>query len=51
MEWVVSVGEGRNTSMLLQEFERRFTQLLALDQIVLDMSKVLLFIKSVDPLH
>ena len=51
MEWLESPGKGRNTSVLLQEFERRFTQLLALDQIVLDMSKVLLFIKSVDPLH
>ena len=51
MEWVVSVGEGRNTSMLLQEFERRFTRLSALDQTVLDTSKVLLFINSVDPLY
>ena len=45
MEWVESPGKGRNTSTLLQ-----FARLWALDRIVLDTSKVLLFIKSVDPL-
>ena len=50
MEWIGSPEKGRNTSVLLQEFEKRFTWLLALDQTVLDTSKVLLFINSVDAL-
>ena len=36
--------------MLLQEFKKRFVRLSALNRIVLDKSKVLLFIKSIDPL-
>ena len=49
MEWVELPGKGRNTSMLLQELEKRFARLLVLDRTVVDTSKVL-FIKSVDPL-
>ena len=48
MEWDESPWKGRNTTTLLQEFETRFARLSALDQIVLDTSKVLLFTKSVD---
>ena len=48
MEWVESLGKGRNTTTLLQEFEMRFARLSALDRTVLDTSKVLVFIKSVD---
>ena len=48
MEWVELPGKGRNTTTLLQEFERRFARLSALDRTVLDTSKVLLFIKAVD---
>ena len=40
--------KGRNASVLLREFEERFARLSALDRIVLDTSRVLLFIKSVD---
>ena len=36
--------------MILHEFEKRFTRLLTLDRVVLDTSKVLLFIKSVETL-
>ena len=50
MAWVESPGKGRNTSVLLQEFEQRFARLSALDRIVLDMSRVLLFVKSVHAL-
>ena len=49
MEWVELPRKGRNTSALLKEFEKRFARLSTLDRIVIDMSKVLLFIKSVDP--
>ena len=35
---------------LLHEVERRFARLLALDRTVLDTSRVLLFVKSVDAL-
>ena len=48
MEWVESPRKRRNTKDLLQEFGTRFTRLSVLDQIVLDTSKVLLLIKSVD---
>ena len=34
--------------MLLLEFEERFTHLSSLDRTVLDMSPILLFVKSVD---
>ena len=51
MEWVKSPRKGRNTSTLLQEFRKRFARLLALDRTVLDTSRVLLFIKSVDVLN
>ena len=50
MEWVESLDNGTNTLALLQEFEKRFERLLMLDQTMLDTSKVLLFIKSVDAL-
>ena len=48
MEWVETPEKGRNASVLLREFEDRFARLSALDQIVLDTSRVLLFIKFVD---
>ena len=47
MEWVDLRGKGRSTSVLLQEFEKRFACLYTLDRTVIDMSKVLLFIKLV----
>ena len=50
MEWIESPGKGRNTSALLQEFEKRFARLSALDWTVLDTSHVLLFVKSVNVL-
>ena len=40
--------KGKNALVLLQEFEERFTCLLALDRTVLDTSRVLLFVKPVD---
>ena len=49
MDWLEGTNKW-NTSVLLQEFEKRFTWLSTLDRTVLDTSKVLLFIKSVDPL-
>ena len=48
LEWVETLGKRRNASELLQEFKKRFARLLALDRIVLDTSRVLLFIKYVD---
>ena len=51
MNWVESPGKDRNTSELLQEFERRFSRLSALDRTVLDTSRMLFFIKSVDALY
>ena len=51
MEWVKSSGKGRNTSALLQEFEKQFARLSALDRTVPDTSRVLLFVKSVNALH
>ena len=50
MEWVETPGKARNTSVLLQEFEKRFDRLLALDRTVLNTSRVLLFVKAVDAL-
>ena len=50
MKWVELPGKGRNTTSLLQEFEKQFTQLSALDRTMLDTSKVLLFNKSIDSL-
>ena len=47
MVWVESPGKGRNTSALLQEFEKRFTRLSTLDRTVLDTSQVLMFVRSV----
>ena len=38
----------RNASVLLWEFEERFARLSTLDRTVLDTSRVLLFVKSVD---
>ena len=51
MDWVDSSGEGQNGSALLQEFESWFARLSTLDRIMLDMSKVLLFVKSFDLLN
>jgi hypothetical protein len=48
MEWVETPGKGRSASALLREFEERFARLSALDRTVLDTSRVLLFVKSVD---
>jgi hypothetical protein len=48
MEWVETPGKGRSASALLREFEDRFARLSALDRTVLDTSRVLLFVKSVD---
>ena len=48
MKWVETPEKGRNASMLLREFEERFTRLLTLDRTVLDTSWVLLFVKVVD---
>jgi hypothetical protein len=48
MEWVESPGKGRNASVLLRDFEERFAPLSTLDRTVLDTSRVLLFVKSVD---
>ena len=48
MEWVETPEKGRNASVLLREFEECFARLSALDQTVLDTSRVLLFIKYVD---
>ena len=48
MEWVETPEKGRNTSVLHREFEERYPRLSALDRTVLDTSRVLLFVKSVD---
>ena len=48
MEWVESPNKGRNALVLLREFEERFARLSALDRTVMDISRVLLFVKSVD---
>ena len=46
IEWVETPGKGRNSSVLLWEFEERFARLSALDRTVLDTSRVLLFVKA-----
>ena len=48
MEWVKLTGKGRNTRLLLQELEKHFARLSALDKTVLDMSKVMWFLKAVN---
>ena len=48
MEWVETTEKGRNASVLPWEFEECFERLSALDRTVLDTSRVLLFVKSVD---
>ena len=48
MEWVETPDKGRNASVLLWEFEERFARLSVLDRTILDTSRVLLFVKSVD---
>ena len=48
MKWVETSEKGRNALVLLREFEERFARLSALDRTVLDTSRVLLFVKSVD---
>ena len=50
MDWVDRSGKERNTSALLQEFERRFPRLSTLDRTVLDTSWVLLFFMLVNVL-
>ena len=50
MDSVESPGKERNMSTLLQEFEKRFARLSTLDRTVLDTSRVLLFVKSVNAL-
>ena len=50
MEWVKSPRKGRNTLVLLEEFKKRLTRISTLDRTVLNTSRVLLFIKSVDVL-
>ena len=50
MAWVESPDKGRNASALLQEFEKQFARVSALDQTMLDTSRVLLFVKAVDAL-
>jgi hypothetical protein len=44
MESVETPGKGRSASALLREFEERFARLSAVDQAVLDTSRVLLFV-------
>ena len=48
MDWVETLGKGRNALVLLREFEERFARLSVLDRTVLDMSRVLLLVKVVD---
>ena len=48
MEWVETPEKGRNAPILLREFEERSTRLSALDRTILDTSRVLLFVKSMD---
>jgi hypothetical protein len=48
MEWVETPGKGRSASALFREFEEQFAHLSALEQTVLDTSRVLLFVKLVD---
>ena len=50
MNWVNRPGKERDTSTLLQEFERRFARLSTLDPTMLDTSWVLLFVRSVNAL-
>ena len=50
MDWVESPGKERNKFAFLQEFERRFARISTLDRTVLDTSRVLLFVKSVNAL-
>ena len=40
--------KGRNASVIFREFEERFARLSALDRTILETSRVLLFVKSVD---
>ena len=49
MGWAKFSGKGRITTTILQEFEaQHFPRLPMLDRIVLNISKVLLFLKVVD---
>jgi phosphopantothenoylcysteine synthetase/decarboxylase len=48
MEWVETPGKGKSASALLRDFEERFARLSTLDRTLLDTSRVLLFVKSVD---
>ena len=48
MEWVETPEKGRNASALLRKSEECFARLSTLDKIVLDTSRVLLIVKSVD---
>ena len=46
MHWFKSHRKGSGTTMVLQEFEERYACLLLLNRSILDMSKVLLFLKA-----
>ena len=48
MDWVESTNKELTATATFHEFEQRFYCLPALDQTVLDSSKVLLFIKAVN---
>ena len=48
MEWVETPEKGRNASVIFREFEERFARLSVLDRTILETSRVLLFVKSVD---
>ena len=48
IDWAESPNKAQNTSVLLLEFEKRFSRLSTLDWTMLDMSKVLLLVKSVN---
>jgi hypothetical protein len=48
MERVETPGKGRSTSALLRDFEEQYARMSTLDRTVLDTSRVLLFVKSVD---
>ena len=48
MEWVETPDKERNALVLLREFEERFASLSVLNRTILDTSRVLLFVKSVD---
>ena len=50
MDWVNDLGKERSMLALLQEFEKQFAQLSALDRTFLHTSRFPLFVKSVNAL-